>query len=112
MLTDEQRAELEGLGPEIVLMKLMKAGAGSGASVQGFKSAPATMGLTRSDVGNWLAEIRQASQVAEQPSIAARASVRHCTREWPAVQVALQPIAPAKATHACHFTSNPPRLRA
>lgn len=54
MLTDEQRAELEALGSEIVRTKLIQPGAGPGAALQGFKSAP--LGLTRSDVENWLAE--------------------------------------------------------
>lgn len=54
MLTGEQRAELEVLGPEIVRTKLIQSGAGPGAALQGFKSAP--LGLTRSDVENWLAE--------------------------------------------------------
>jgi hypothetical protein len=54
MLTDEQRAELEALTPEVVQIKLIQSGAGPGAAVQGFKSAP--LGLTRSDVEAWLAE--------------------------------------------------------
>ena len=40
MLTDQQRAELEALTPEIVHAKLLQPGAGPGAALQGFKSAP------------------------------------------------------------------------
>jgi hypothetical protein len=52
-LTDEQRAELETLGPETVRVKLNLGGTGRGASVHGFETAP--FGLTRSDIEAWLA---------------------------------------------------------
>jgi hypothetical protein len=52
MLTAEQRAELEALGPETVRAKLLQSGAGRGADVPGFKTGY----LTRSDVDDWLAE--------------------------------------------------------
>lgn len=54
MLTDEQRAELEALGPETVRTKLIQGGPGYGATLAGFK----TGNLTRGDVDAWLAEKR------------------------------------------------------
>jgi hypothetical protein len=53
-LTLEQRAELETLGSGTVRTKLIQPGHGAGAALQGFKTAP--LGLTRSDVEDWLAE--------------------------------------------------------
>ncbi len=54
-LTDEQRAELEALGPETVRIKLSLGGADRGASIPGFKTGP-YRALTRSDIEDWLAE--------------------------------------------------------
>jgi hypothetical protein len=51
MLSDEQRAELEALGPDTVRTKLIPTGPGRGASVKGFKTGE----LTRGDVEDWLA---------------------------------------------------------
>jgi len=42
-LTDEQRAELEALGPETVRSKLIQAGPGRGVSLAGFKPSWSTL---------------------------------------------------------------------
>jgi hypothetical protein len=52
MLTNEQRAELEALGPENVRQKQMLGGRGRGAAVPGFKCGD----ITRGDIEDWLAE--------------------------------------------------------
>jgi hypothetical protein len=51
-LTNEQRAELETYGPELVRQKLIGVGAGRGADVPGFKNGY----LLRGDIQDWLAE--------------------------------------------------------
>jgi hypothetical protein len=66
MLTDEQRAELEALGPETVRIKLLQAGAGRGAALSGFKFGGA-FGITRRDVEDWLAE-KHAEEAVERKS--------------------------------------------
>src|SRR5262245_32879430 len=56
-LTDEQRAELETLGPETVRIKLLHGGAGKGASIPGFKTGSFGSGeLARGDIEDWLVE--------------------------------------------------------
>jgi hypothetical protein len=52
MLTAEQRAELESLGPATVRTKLLQSGAGRGASVAGFKCGD----ITRAEIDDWLVE--------------------------------------------------------
>jgi hypothetical protein len=82
-LTDEQRAELEALGPETVRAKLIQGGPGHGASVAGFKSGhPGGLGglLTRGDVEDWLAEkhgeeARERKQTLRWATIAAWAGI-------------------------------------
>lgn len=56
MLTNEQRAELEALGPETVRAKLIQPGAGRGADLSGFKTGILGGHLTRGDVEDWLAD--------------------------------------------------------
>jgi hypothetical protein len=56
MLTAEQRAELEALGPETVRAKLIQPGAGRGAALSGFRTGILGGHLTRGDVEDWLAE--------------------------------------------------------
>jgi hypothetical protein len=57
LLNEEQRAELEALGPENIRVKLNSSGAGRGADVAGFKSGRLSAGyLTRGDVEDWLSE--------------------------------------------------------
>jgi hypothetical protein len=48
----DQRAELEGLGPESVRIRLMAAGTNTGACVGGFKTGD----MDRGDVEDWLGE--------------------------------------------------------
>jgi hypothetical protein len=64
-LTDEQRAELEALGPETVRAKLIQAGAGRGASLAGFKTGFQGDRLTRGDIEDWLAE-KNVQETAER----------------------------------------------
>jgi hypothetical protein len=54
MLSNEARAALETLGPENVRSKLLHAGPGRGASVDGFDALIGM--LTRGDIEDWLAE--------------------------------------------------------
>jgi hypothetical protein len=70
MLNNEQRAELEALGPETVRIKLMQGGADKGAAVPGFTTGP-YRSLTRSDIEDWLAEKNTE-----------RLSVQHRTLRW------------------------------
>lgn len=56
MLTKEQRAELEALGPETVRAKLGQHGTGRGALIYGFKTGVEGGGLTRGDVEDWQVE--------------------------------------------------------
>ena len=52
MLTEDQRKELEALGPETVRFKLLHGGSGRGADVPGFAKGA----LARGDIEDWLAE--------------------------------------------------------
>lgn len=61
MLTNEQRAELDHLGPEYVRSKLAGYGGGRNAAIGGFKHGD----ITRSDIEEWLAE-KNLEQVAQQ----------------------------------------------
>jgi hypothetical protein len=60
MLTEEQRAELEALGPETVRVKLFHSGVGRMALVPGLDTAP-----LRGDVEGWLAE-KSVQEAAER----------------------------------------------
>jgi hypothetical protein len=64
MLTAEQRAELEALGPETVRAKLIQPGLGRGADLAGFKTGY----LTRGDVEDWLTE-KYTEEESRQESI-------------------------------------------
>jgi hypothetical protein len=59
-LTTEQRAELEGFGPETVRIKLMQCGTGRTALVPGLD-----FGALRGDVENWLGE-KHSEEAANQ----------------------------------------------
>jgi hypothetical protein len=60
-LSNEQRAELEGLGSANVRLKLTQYGAGRGASISGFKRGD----VTRGDIEDWLVE-KNAEETALQ----------------------------------------------
>jgi hypothetical protein len=60
VLTTDQRAELEALGPETVRVKLLRSGVGRTALVPGLDTAP-----LRWDVESWLAE-KSKQEVTQQ----------------------------------------------
>jgi hypothetical protein len=51
-LSNEQRAELEGLAPATVRLMLLQGGPGRGASISGFKCGD----ITKGDIDDWLIE--------------------------------------------------------
>jgi hypothetical protein len=65
-LTREQRAELEGLGPELVRQKLLGAGVAPGTAVKGFKTASY---LLRGDIEDWLTEKQSEGMIVQRHTL-------------------------------------------
>jgi hypothetical protein len=65
MLTAEQRAELNELGPQTVRFKLPQHGAGRGAAVSGFKCGD----ITRGDIEDWLIEKNREEQEQQSATL-------------------------------------------